>query len=236
MYEPQAVFEVFRGNMLPIFSLLAIAMVGNTLFFIEGIRLGFRDRSYASSAICTLLFFAHDLSFVLDFPKWFFEYDFWVWKALWINILISLLGECVFFYQMIRYGRHELFPGLSAGAAVALLLLAQVGTCVGFFYVKALIGDPLYLLTIPFTIFWLAPFAIGLTLHRGSRRGQSILLNVTYILMVVGLWPAWMLLQIDFFRTPLFLALGAVTVLWSLANCAVLLRQPPYVGGAGAVR
>ena len=225
MYDPHAIFEIFRGNMLPIFACLAIAMIGNTLFFVEGMRLGFRDRSYASSAICTLLFFAHDLSFVLEFEKWFFEYDFWVWKALWVNILISLLGECVFFYQMVKYGRHELLPGFSVPAVIALLALAQAGACVAFFYVKAIIGDPLYLLTIPFTIFWLAPFAIRITLQRRSRRGQSVLLNLSYVMMVVGLWPAWAMLGIDFFRTPLFFALGAVAVLWSLANIIVLRRQ-----------
>ena len=226
MYDPHVIFETFRSNMLPIFGFLAVAMIGNTLFFIEGVRLGFRDRSYASSAICTLLFFAHDLSFVLEFQKWFFEYDFWVWRALWVNILISLLGECVFYFQMVRYGRHELLPGYSVAAVIALLALAQVGTCVAFFYVKAIIGDPLYLLTIPFTIFWLTPFAIRLTLQRRSRRGQSLLLNASYVMMVLGLWPAWTLLGIDLFRTPLFFAIGAVTVLWSVLNGVVLLRQP----------
>lgn len=229
MYDPHAVFDIFRSNMLPIFTLLGIAMIGNTLFFVEGVRLGFRDRSYASSAICTMFFFAHDLRFILDFPKWFFEYDFWVWKALWVNILISLIGELVFFYQMVRYARHELLPGFSVGATIGLLALAQAGVCVAFFYVKAIIGDPLYLLTIPFTIFWLAPFAIRMTLQRRQRRAQSLLLNGTYIMMVIGIWSAWSLLEIDFFRSPLFFALGAVTIAWSVANGIVLMRQPKYV-------
>jgi hypothetical protein len=231
-YDPQAVFAVIRSDWIAIFACLGIAMIGNTLYFVEAVRLGFRDRSYANSAACTLFFLAHDLSFILNFERWFREYDFWVWKALWVNILISVAGEIIVLYQMLKYSRQEVLPGFSLGAATAAVVLAAGGAFVAFSYVLTLIGDPLYIMTMPFTIFWLAPFAISLTLRRRSQRGQSVLLNASYIVMVIGMWPAWWQLGVPFFRTPMFLALGAVTILWSLANIWVLRRQPAFDGPA----
>lgn len=227
-YDPQAVFAVIREDWRPIFACLSIAMIGNTLYFVEAVRLGFRDRSYAASLVCTSLFLAHDLSFVLHFDRWFNQYGFWVWEAMWFNVLISVIGELIIFYQVLKYARDEALPGLSPGNALAAIGLAQIGAFVAFSYVMNLIGDPLYILAMPFTIFWLTPFAFALTLRRKSRRGQSVLLNASYILMVVGEWSAWWQLGVEALHTPVFIGLGVVTILWSLANIRLLLQQPEF--------
>lgn len=227
MYDTAHIIATINDNLAFFLVFGLIGMAGNWWYFYEAIVMGFRHRTYAVAATCTLFFFAHDIAFIAAWYVWFVELDFWMWKLFWINILISGVGEIVIFYQMVKYGRDELLPGFSRRALIAGLIGAQICIVIAFWYARSALGDPMFLISIPLTIFWLAPWAIALTLRRQSTRGQSVKLNLSYIMMVAGIWPAWSILD-PMFQSPLFFALGAASISWALANIWVLRRVPRY--------
>jgi hypothetical protein len=206
----------------------AIGMFCNWWLLFECVKLGFKHRTYSIALFATYFWTAHDISFVLQWHTWFVEMDFWVWKLFWVNILLSVVFEVFFYYQMIKFGLNELFPGLPRKTALCLLFGGQVIALAVFWYVKmAMGGDPMFLSIMVLTIFACPIFAIPTAMRRRSRKGQSIRLNLIYIIMVFGIWPAWYITA-PAFQSVWFIALGAGTVVWCLANILVLKSLPAY--------
>lgn len=65
-----------------------VAFVGYYLYYIEAIRLGFRDRTHGVPVFANMYNTAHDVLFVSYFRRWFFEVDHWLFKVFWVALLI----------------------------------------------------------------------------------------------------------------------------------------------------
>ena len=237
VYEAQEVIGNINDNLAWFLSFGVVGMLCNWWLLAESVRLGFRDKTYSIALFATYFWTAHDLAFMLLWHTWFVELDFFVWKLFWFNISMSLVFEVVFYYQMIKFGLNELFPGFSKRSALVVLFAGQVIAFVVFWYVKMVMGgDIMFLSMMVLTMFACPVFAIPIAMRRGSRRGQSIRLNVIYIIMVCGIWPAWYITH-PLFQSPQFIGLGLVTIIWCIANVYVLKRMPPYVAdnGRGAI-
>lgn len=226
MYDVQTVIANLDENIVWFLIFGGIGGICNWWLLIEGIRLGFKDRSYAISLICLLFWAAHDVSFIALWDTFFVDIDHWVWKLFWFNILGSVITECILFYQVVMYSGDEIFSTEKTSHRVGILAAAFAMTLLAFWYLKtAFGGDPMFLYMMPLTIFMCPMFSISLATKRKSRRGQSLRQMWIYIALVCGIWPAWYILD-EAFRQPLFLALGVATILWSVTNMFVLKRFP----------
>jgi hypothetical protein len=227
MYDSVSTLQAIDQNAVAVIALCAIALIFNYAYFGEAIRLGFRHRTYSVPASVTLVFLPHDVSYLLRYDQWFNVYDHWFCKLWWVGLVFTASIECVFFYQLLRYGREEILPQLSQKAYTAVMFLALGVGAGAWLTVKQALNDELYLFSFGWTLFWGAPLAISMMQRRGSRRGQSSWMWVSYALMAIFYWAATALID-PYFRSPgwltvLIMALGSAT-----ANLWFVGRLPSY--------
>ena len=93
--------------------------------------------------------------------------------------------------------------------------------------IKGILDDPLFLTAFAVTA-WMPPvWSTVLLCGRGSMRGQTMLMNWCLVTNPIGMFGAWFWLD-PYFRSPLFIAFGAVTVGWALFNVWVMSKYPAY--------
>jgi hypothetical protein len=226
MYEPAATLAAIDANPVPVLLLCAVALAGNALYYFECMRLGFSQQTYGMPIAGLFFFIPHDMTYVLLWQKWFVEYDHWFLKLFWVGLVVTSLAAWVFLWQAVRYGHRELMPQWSRAAFTLLVLAGLLACSAAWWAVKNVLDDELFLFAFGFTAFWCAPFGTALMLRRRSRLGNSQRMWAGYTAIPLYYWPATMLYLPDGFRSPAWVALGAVAVLWGLAN-VVLARSLP---------
>lgn len=227
MYDPIATLQAVDANAVAIIGLCVVALVFNYMYFGEAIRLGKLHRTFSVPVPVTLLFLPHDLTYLLQFDKWFYQYDHWFCKLWWVGLVFTASIEGVFFYQLLRYGREELFPRLSQRQYVATMLLGLLATAVAWLTIKQALSDDLFLFSFGWTLFWGAPFCLQMMLRRGNTRGQSRLMWVSYILMAIFYWAATAFMD-PYFRSAGWLAVLALAVGFGGVNWWMVTRLPAY--------
>lgn len=226
MYDVQMVLSNLDENLIFFLVFGGIGGICNWWLLIEGIRVGFRDRMHSISLICLLFWAAHDVSFVLLWDTFFRDIDHWVWKLFWFNILGSVITEIILFYQVLKFSGDELFPGIKQAHRLGILAGAFSVAMIVFWYLKSAFGgDPLFLYMMPLTILMCPMFSLPMALRRRSSQGQSTRQMLIYIILVLGIWPAWYILD-EVFRQPLFIGMGVATILMSIFNIVVLKCLP----------
>jgi hypothetical protein len=228
MYDAIATLQAIDRHVVPVIGLCVVALVSNYAYFGEAIRLGFKHRTYSVPASVTLVFLPHDLSYLLRYDQWFHVYDHWFPKLWWTGLILTASIEGVFFYQLLRYGREEILPQLSQRAYVAVMFLALGVGAVAWITIKQAIDDDLYLFSFGWTLFWGAPLAISMMQRRGSQRGQSRWMWISYMLMAVFYWAATAFLD-PYFRSPGWLAILGLALGCAAANLWFIGRIPAYV-------
>ncbi|MCC5582086.1 hypothetical protein IMZ11_41475 [Microtetraspora sp. AC03309] len=226
-YQVPQVLQNIDAHPVPVLLAGAIANTGAYILYIEGIRLGFRHRTYAIPIFANMYFFAHDVLFVSLFSHWFTEVDHWLFRMFWGALLIFAVLECVVHYQTIKFGRQELFPGLTQGQYVVAYSAMQAAIVVLFWFVYSGLGDPLFLLTFSTTIIVAIGWYIPLLLKRRSRKGQSFLLAWGLVLLN-GFFFLFLPRMSDAFTAPVYHAIGATTTVVSLVYLWLLTRYPAY--------
>ena len=227
MYDPVASLQNIDQHVVPVIGLCVIALIFNYAYFGEALRLGFRHRTYSVPASVTLLFLPHDLSYLLQFNKWFVEYDHWFPKLWWVGLVFTSSIEAVFFYQLLRYGREEILPQLSQKAYVLVMFLALGATALAWLTVKQALNDELYLFSFGWTLFFGAPLAISMMVRRDSTRGQSRWMWISYMLMAIFYWAATSFID-PYFRSAGWLAVLMLALGFAAANLWVLRRMPVW--------
>lgn len=227
MYDPIASLQSIDQHLVPIIGLCVVALIFNYAYFGEALRLGFRHRTYSVPASVTLLFLPHDLSYLLQFNKWFVEYDHWFPKLWWVGLLFTASIEGLFFYQLLRYGREEILPQLSQKAYVAVMFLALGAVALAWITVKQMLNDELYLFSFGWTLFFGAPLAISMMVRRNSTRGQSRWMWISYMLMAVFYWGATAFID-PHFRSAGWLAVLALALGFATANLWMIGRVPVW--------
>lgn len=230
MYDAEQVLRYIDGHTSLVLLAAAVACVGGVIQYGEGVRRGFLDRSHAIPLATNLYIFAHDLTYISMYPRWFGPGGHWFNQLFWVFILPFVVLELVVFAQMLRFSRQEMFPGLSVGRAAAALAGAQVGMLFLFWFLRSLGPDPLYIVSFTTTIIVSNLFYIPMTLARRSRRGQSPLLGVGLICLTWG-WSLVMVQLAPVFRSPLWIGLLLCNALVPVVNLVVLLRFPGHRAG-----
>lgn len=215
-YDAQAVVRNTQDHMAWILGACAVSFIGAYMQYFGAIRNGFKDRTHAIPLIGNLWFFAHDTTFVVNFHHWFYEVDFWLVKAFWFALVVFACCESVVTYQILRYSRHELFPGKSLTQAVLSYLVLQLFTYGLFWWFMSMVKDPYYLLSFSTTVVLAPLLNIALMRSRGSRKGFSLPMLVGFVLLSAGFW-VWMFLSDAYFQQPFFwlIAIGNLAICWA---------------------
>lgn len=227
MYDPVSTLRAIDENIAAVIGFCAVALVFNYAYFGEALRLGFRHQTYSVPASVTLIFLPHDVSYLLQFNKWFYEYDHWFCKLWWVGLVFTASIEAVFFYQLVRYGREEILPQVSQKTYTVLMFLALAAGAGAWLTVKQALNDDLYLFSFGWTLFWGAPLGISMMVRRGSSRGQSRWMWISYMLMAIFYWTATAFTD-PYFRSVGWLAVLALALAWAFANLLFIGRVPAY--------
>jgi len=219
MYDAHQALQTFDEHTLPIVALSAIALIANYVWYGEMIRLARRDRVAACAPATTLLYLAHDGSYLILFHQWFGgAYDHWFTKLFFAGIVVTFSLEVVMFSQTLRYGRTELAARLSQRQFVATMLAALAAAIALWAATKTALGDDIYLFSFTAAIAWAVPFGAAQMLRRGDGRGTSVLTWASFTL--IG--APWAICTIAYFgpdfQTVPWVALCALCVIGGAIN------------------
>ncbi|NIB38858.1 hypothetical protein HBA55_04630 [Pseudomaricurvus alkylphenolicus] len=236
IYDVTTTLANIDANKARLFVFGGLALICNFIYFGAGIYQGFKHKVFSMPVCATLIFIPHDLLYLMMFDKWFNVYDHWFCQLFWVGLIITNLEEFLFLYLTLKYGRKELMPQVSQRTFQTLVLLGLAGVFVAWYAIKSVLADELWLFTFGWTVWFCIPFVIPMMLRRNSAVGNSTLMWGAYIGMALCYWAAvWPLAP--FFRSPAWLALGALVVVWALAVIVVMkkLQSGSPVKDLGAV-
>lgn len=221
MYQTADVLRMVDQHRTIILLLCAFALTGNYIFWIENLRLGFRHKTYSMPIGCLLFFLPHDATFVAMYAHWFHDINHWFPELWWFGLCVTVGMELAFLVMLLKYGRAEIAPQVSQTLFACMVLLGLAVCTVVWLVVKSVMEDDLFLIIFAVTIFWCAPFNLALMARRNATAGQSQLAWTGYLMMPIFYYPATFILSPGF-RTPLWVALGAVTIIGGVMNIVYL--------------
>jgi hypothetical protein len=185
-YDPHTTLDAISRNAVAVVVIGGLSIVAMFVFFIEGARMGQRDRVYPMALWMTALWWPHDGSYLLHFRHWFGgDHSHWFMQLFWFAIVVTFVAESVYAWQTIRYGRDELSPGRSQGWHTARIIGAMSAGVISWALVKGALVDDLYLLSFMATLLWGGPSASAMLGRRADGRGQSLLEWICYSAMAV---------------------------------------------------
>jgi hypothetical protein len=210
MYTPSELLaDIDRGYALLVG--LAVAMVFQTAWLVEAIRVAHRDRAYSIPLACTYLWFAHDIGFVLRYHQWA-AYHHWFLNLFWLGLLSAAVLELVFFAQVVRFGHDETAPGLTHGQFAGVVATGALGAILAWEYLRLVFDDPLYLGASALTLVSYALFGPALFLRRRGGLGQSRLMWLCFTAMSATWWATTALFLTPAFRSWQYLGAGVFCV------------------------
>jgi hypothetical protein len=221
MYQTAAVLQSVDQHTVLILSLCALALVGNYIFWIETLRLGFKHKTYSMPVACLMFFLPHDATFVAQYHHWFHDVHHWFPELWCYGLCVTVCMELAFLALLLKHGRAELAPNTSQAAFTALVCLGLAMCTIVWLVLKSAMQDELFLVIFGITIFWCAPFNLALMARRNAATGQSQLAWIGFLIMPVFYYPATFILSPGFLN-PLWAALGAVTIIGGLMNLIFL--------------
>lgn len=225
MYDAPQLLQQIDDNTAPILIGFALAMVCQTIFMVDAVRIGARERVISIPLFCTFFWFAHDVGCVVRFDDWFNVYDHWFLKAFWLGLVSAMLLELVFFWQAVRYGREELLPSWTERAFAGLIAVGALGTIVAWEYLKAVMNDPLYQASPALTMLALPITGAALMIRRRSAVGQTVTIWAAFTVMAVCWWTTTIVFYEGFFREWQYVVVGVATVIGGAAMTAVVARM-----------
>lgn len=235
MYDPHSVLQAIDTHTVPIMVCLSLTVVFAFVYFLIALRMAIRQQVYVVPFIGSALFLWHDLSFVLQYELWFEVYDHWWVKMWWFALVGTVALELVMLWQVFRYGHRELWPNLSRAAFGWMIVLGTLGIGALWLLVKVAIADELYFITFAITAVFSVPFHTAIMSRRRSRAGQSIVMELSTIVMLWSLTAAFVTVA-PFFSSLPFLLFVAVFTAWPLMNVYLILKLPPIGSTEGEQR
>lgn len=226
-YDPHLALQSIDANVVMVLLFFFGAAIFTFTFLIESFRLTRAHRAYSAPLAAVAWFAVHDLQFVLLYDTWFNVYDHWWVKAWWAALVFTTAIEFTLVGMVVKYGREELAPWATQAQFTALVVMATIGIGILWLFVKSALDDPLFLISFPITAFWALPFSTALMVRRQSRRGQSYLLEICVVFIMLSFQGA--LWHVDpFFRSPLYIAFTTMAVVWGATNVWLLSKLPAY--------
>lgn len=225
MYQTQASLAAINAHAGGIMICLSFAIAFAFVYFLVAFYIALKQQVYVVPYIGAALFFCHDLTFVLLYHKWFVVYDSWWLKMWWFALLGTVLLEATMLYQVFHYGHQELWPNLSKRVFGALIILGVVGIGTMWALIKVALNDELFFVSFAVTASFSIPFHTGIMARRQSRAGQSVIMELSTIVILLALTGVF--LQVSpFFLSPPYLAFVAVFSVWPLVNIWLMFKLP----------
>lgn len=228
-YDTTAVLAQVDRHPLLVLGLCGLALIGNYVFWIETLRLGWRHRVYAMPAPCIFFFLSHDLTFVAGYHLWFGRFHHWFPQLWWYGLIITCMMELAFLGMWLTLARLEVAPQLGPRAFTLVTLAGLVATAIAWLVVKSVLDDQLYLTIFGFTVFFCGPCYLALTWRRQRVVDQSTTAWLGYLMMPIFYWPATAILA-PTFRGGLWIALGVATVAFGLVNLLLVRKLRTSTG------
>jgi hypothetical protein len=225
IYDPRAALRAIDVHATSIMSCLLVAMIFAFIYFFIAFAMARKQGVYVVPFTGAALFFWHDLSYVVFYDKWFHVYEHWWVEMWWFALVGTVLLELLMLYQVYRYGHEELWPTLSRRAFGLAIMVGTLGIGAMWMLVKSILADELYFISFAVTAVFSVPFHTAIMSRRQSRAGQSVVMQLSTIVMLLSETAAFMQVS-PFFRTPVYLTFVAAFVLWPLANVYLMLQLP----------
>lgn len=225
VYDISTTYANLDANIPWFFFWGGMALVFNYYYFGKGIQLGFKYKIVTIPIACTMLFVVHDFIYLLMFDKWFNVYDHWFSKLYWVGLIITNIMEFLYFYLAYKYGRKEIMPQVSQKTYQIYMLMALAAAAGGFWCVKTVLADELWLFTFGFLVWLCLPFVIPTMLRRNSSLGQTIGMWISYMGMAVCYWMAVWPLD-PFFQSPQWIAVLGMIIIWACVILNLIKKMP----------
>jgi len=226
MYDAHALLSNIDDDKWAVLVVCAFAMVGNYIFFIEAFRVARRQKIVTIPIFCTMFWFAHDLSFVYRFDNWFNTYGHWYTELFWAALVLTVTFEVVYLVQVLQYGRRELLPDATQAQFAALVGAGVVGAIICWEAVKLVFDDPLYAGSFGIANLSYPLMGTALAVRRRSMAGQTPLIWIGYLILVV----CWASANIIWFGDPFdsfqWIALHSACLVGGLGLLYASIRWP----------
>ncbi|KAA1421856.1 hypothetical protein F0U44_06195 [Nocardioides humilatus] len=225
--DPHAVFDALDDNMVPVFTLATLAMIGNYIWFAGAIAAQKRDKVYAIPLFLTFFWFAHDSSYVLHYDRWFNQYDHWFPQLFWALIIVTVAFEIYYMSQTLRLGHRELAAGLTVTQFRAGFFLCLAAMYVAWLWLQQSMQDPIYLDIFALTVLSYPCLAIAMMLRRGDRRGFNATMCAGFLMMTVCYFTASTFFFGPYFQRWEYAAVGIASLTCGIAMTWVYRQLPP---------
>jgi hypothetical protein len=226
-YDAVGTLAAHEQKLFSILPFCLLGFIGGYLQYAGAIKIGFQHKTHGLPLGCNLWFLAHDTTFVAYYSYWFFELDHWLMKAFWGGLLVFSILEMAVIFQILKYSKKELFPGLTPALATAAFLVCQATAYIAFWWFHQIIQDPLYLISFMSTVLLSPVLQIPMMLSRGSRRGISLITLIGHCCLAAGFY-LWVFQVDSYFTNPLVVSVGVANMLLALATVYLYFKLPAY--------
>ncbi len=221
MYEMSSALESIDASPAPILMALLITAGCAFLYFFVAIKKTHREKTVALPLTAAALFFWHDLHFVLLYDFWFNQVDHWWVKLWWFALCGTVPIEMYMIYLAIRFSYSDYKGDLSALVYSGVMLGAVALAGALWWLIKSAIDDDLFFLSFAVTAVWATPFNTAALLRNQSTAGQSAILQLAVITMILSMTVAFSMASPSFLSAP-FLCFVLVYVLAAIVNIKLI--------------
>lgn len=228
MYNAHALLLRIDAHKWPILIVCAFAMIGNYIFFIEAFRVARREKIVTIPIFCTMFWFAHDLSFVYRVHDWYGSgpTHSWYTQLFWVALVLTVTFETIYLVQVLQYGRQELLPDATDMQWRLLVGAGVVGAVVCWEAVKYVLRDPLYAGSFGIANLSYPLMGTAMAVRRRSMRGQTPIIWMGYLLLVVCWASANTIWFGPPFRSVQWIALDVVCLAGGIGLLYASIRWP----------
>ncbi len=185
-YDPRTTLDAISHNAIAVVAIGGLSIVAMFVFFIEGARMGKRDRVYPMALWMTALWWPHDGSYLLHFSDWFGgRHSHWFMQAVLVRHHRDVCRRVDFRLADNSIRPRRALPGRSQREHTIRIVGAMSAGVVSWALLKGALADDLYLLSFMATLLWGGPSASAMLGRRPDGRGQSLLEWIGYSVMAV---------------------------------------------------
>lgn len=207
------------------------AFIGGFVQMIAALYVGFKHKSHGIPLTCVTWFFAHDTTYFLNYRHWFQGMDFWMSQGAWFTMGFYMITELIVMYQVLRFSRAEVFPGMSFVQALCSLIGLQILAFALFWWFMSMINDPLYLICFASTWVLSPLYLIPMMRARASRKGFNLASVGGVALLIFTAWP-WMFIIEPYFRQPMIAVVALADMAVAAACVFYYLKLPEYAASS----
>ena len=226
-YDPAVIVANTAAHLPWVLLVSGLAFLGGFVQMIGGLYMGFKHRTHGVPLFCAAWFLAHDATYFMNYHHWFYENDFWVAKANWFTMGFYVITELIVMFQILKYSREEVFPGMGFAQALLGLVGIVVLNFALFWWFMSLIRDPLYLLKFASTVLMGPVWLIPMMRARGSRKGFNAVSIGGVVLLSAAFWP-WLFLVEPYFLQPMIVVVAILNVAMGVACYRYWRSLPEY--------